>query len=134
MSVGRALVSVLTATAISGAALLAVAPAASAKGLEVRASGDCSARTDWKLKTKADDGRLEVEFEVDSNKNGQTWAVTVTDNTVKVYTGSRKTVAPSGSFSVEKVIANRAGNDVIVATARNAATGETCKGALVFKG
>jgi hypothetical protein len=43
-----------------------------AQGAEVRSSGDCSATSTWKLKTKADDGRLEVEFEVDSNRVGQT--------------------------------------------------------------
>ena len=39
---------------------------------EVRVIGDCSARTDWKLKAKERDGGLEVEFEVDSNRVGQT--------------------------------------------------------------
>ncbi len=43
------------------------------------ASGSCTNAT-WKLKGKADSGRIEIEFEVDSNKAGQVWAVKITDN------------------------------------------------------
>ena len=35
--------------------------------------GNCSGSANWKLKAKPDDGRLEVEGEVDSNKHGQVW-------------------------------------------------------------
>ena len=116
-------------------ALLATsAPLAGAKDLEVRASGACSAGATWKLKAKADDGRLEVELEVDSNRNGQTWTWAMRDNGVAVGSGSATTVAPSGSFEVERRIANRAGTDTITATARHAASGQTCSARLVFPG
>ena len=70
-----------------------------------------------------DQGTIEAEFEVDSNKVGQRWTVTLTDNGVQVFTGARTTTAPSGSFSARARIANRAGRDNVVARATNAATG-----------
>jgi hypothetical protein len=111
---------------------MSAAPAAFAKGREVIKTGSCSASSDWKLKTKADDGRLEVEFEVDSNVNGQTWKVTLSDNGTTVFKGTRVTKAPSGSFEVEKRIANQPGTDMIKGRATNPASGETCVGSLSF--
>jgi hypothetical protein len=92
--------------------------------------GDCTATTDWKLKARPRDGRLEAEFEVDSNVVGQRWTYTIRhDGTVKA-SGARTTKAPSGSFSVEKRPPNAAGVHTISATAKNASTGETCKASL----
>jgi len=103
---------------------------ASAKDGEVLRRGSCTGASDWKLKAKPDDGRLEVEFEVDSNRNGQTWSVRITDNGVQVFAGNRTTQPPSGSFEVQRRIANRAGTDTIRARATNARTGESCTGSL----
>lgn len=107
---------------------LALAPSASAShDPEVRTQGNCSAGatvTAWKLKVKADDGALEVEAEVDSNRAGQVWSWTLSDNSVLTRSGSAKTVAPSGSFSVERRISNRAGTDHVVFRAVRA--GQVC--------
>jgi hypothetical protein len=124
----------LAAIAVTGALVATAAPMAMAKGAEVRKSGACSAGATWKLKAKKDDGRLEVELEVDSNRVGQAWRVRVKDNGVLVYSGTRRTVAPSGSFEVERRIANRAGSDTITATATHAASGQTCSARIVFPG
>ena len=126
------------ATGSALAALVAVgvtaAPAASAKGLEVRSAGSCSIASTWKLKAKADNGRIQVEYEVDSNRVGQTWAVRILDNGVRVAAGTATTVAPSGSFTFSRIIPNVAGTDTIVGVATKAATGETCRGRVVFAG
>ena len=98
------------------------------RGVERR--GVCSAGATWKLGAKRDNGRIEVEFEVDSNRVGQTWAVRMTDNGVIVFNGSRRTVAPSGSFSVERLVTDRAGTDTFVAVATNPATGQRCSGSV----
>ena len=42
-------------------------------GDDVRTSGGCSGSAHWKLKAKPDDGRIEVEGEIDSNRSGQVW-------------------------------------------------------------
>ena len=67
-----------------------------------------------KLKAGEENGAIEVEFEVDSNINGQVWQYRLLDNNTRIAQGSATTVAPSGSFEVRKVTANRAGQDVIV--------------------
>ncbi len=105
--------------------VLGAAPAHARDG-DVRTSGRCSAGATWKLKLAPRDGRIETEFEVDSNRNGQTWAVKMTDNGVQVFKGTRTTAAPSGSFELHKTIANRPGTDRVVATATF--NGQTCRG------
>jgi hypothetical protein len=99
---------------------------AQARDGDVRASGRCSAGAEWKLKLAPRDGRIETEFEVDSNRNGQVWSVRMTDNGATVFAGNRTTTAPSGSFTVRQRIANRAGTDRVVATATF--NGQTCRG------
>lgn len=92
--------------------------------------GTCTAATDWKLKAKPRDGRLEVEFEVDSNVSGQRWTYTVSHDGVVKASGTRTTGAPSGSFSVERRLPNAPGVHTISARGMNASTGETCQAAL----
>lgn len=99
-----------------------------AQGGGVRVAGSCSASSDWKLKATADNNRLEVEFEVDSNVVGQTWAWQLLDNGALVARASSVTAAPSGSFSVRRLIADRAGTDRVRFRATNAGTGESCTG------
>lgn len=97
-------------------------------------TGSCSAASDWKLKAKADDGMIEVEFEVDSNVVGQNWHVTVLKNGNAIFTGNKTTKAPSGSFTVAKRTPNPAGADMVKGRATNAASGETCVAQMKFTG
>jgi hypothetical protein len=109
--------------------------AASAKGghdHERRATGSCSAATDWKLKVKQDDRRLEVELEIDANRTGQRWHVSMSDNGHRLFEGSRVTHGRSGSFEIERSARNRPGVDRIRAVASNARTGEHCTAVLRY--
>lgn len=106
--------------------LIATAPAASAKTVAAKASGTCSMGSHWKMKAKPDNGRMELELEVDSNRNGQRWSVRITDNRHLIFTGTKVTVAPSGSFEVRRLTTNRAGIDHFVGVARNPRTNEVC--------
>ncbi|MCW2803760.1 MAG: hypothetical protein QOF52_659 [Propionibacteriaceae bacterium] len=108
----RAGLAVATAVALGSTAL---AVPAEAKGHDDRAQvrGHCSKQGTWKLKAKHDDGRIEIEAEVDTNRVGQVWRVKFYDNGTKVWSGKRTTKAPSGSFSVSKKTRNRAGTDVV---------------------
>lgn len=118
---------VITALLAIGVALPAVAPAKNNPG--VLRTGVCSGLgASWKLKAKHDDGRVETEFEVDQNRNGRRWNVVIRRNGVVVFRGSRITRPPSGSFSVNRRIANAAGRDRIVATARSVVGGGVCRG------
>jgi hypothetical protein len=124
----------LTATTAALTGLALVAPAANASGgtPDVRSNGSCTIGAAWKLKAKPDDGKVSIEFEVDSNRVGQTWSVRLTDNLNQVFTGSRKTLAPSGSFTVSILRPNLAGTDTIRARAVNAANGSVCAGRVVL--
>ncbi len=114
--------------ALAATMLLAVAPAAHAGGTEVIRQGSCSASSDWKLKIKPDNSRLELEFEVDSNVAGQTWNVAIRQNGSRIFNGSRVTQGPSGSFELRRRPADTAGADRFVARATNPGTGEICVG------
>jgi hypothetical protein len=116
--------------ALAGALALSIAGAApaSATSNDVVQRGSCSAGADWKLKLSPDDGRIEVEFEVDSNVNGQTWNVKVRQSGDQIFHGRRVTGAPSGSFEVRVLGSDGAGSDAFTARATNRATGETCRG------
>jgi hypothetical protein len=105
-----------------------VAPLAMAKDGDVIRSGSCSAASDWKLKLSREDGRIEVEFEVDQNKVGDTWRVAMRRDGVVFFRGERVTKAPSGSFEVRRAISNSAGSDTVVARAVNLSTDEVCRG------
>jgi hypothetical protein len=64
----------LVPLAVLTAALAVPALPAVANDADVIRRGSCSGATDWKLKGSPEDGRIEVEAEIDSNKVGQTWA------------------------------------------------------------
>lgn len=98
--------------------LLATAGPATAKGDDgVRTSAACGHGGHLTLKAKHDDGRIEVELEVDSNRAGQRWAARITDDGAVVVSGRRRTGGRSGSFTIERKIADRPGPDTIRARA-----------------
>lgn len=113
---------------ILGASIWFSAQAAQAGGREVIQRGSCSAQSDWKLKVKPDNGRLELEFEVDQNVIGVVWRVRITQNGAQIFAGMRITQGPSGSFELRRRPANSAGVDRFVARATNVSSGETCVG------
>ena len=113
--------------------LLTAAPlGAVAKDGDIIREGSCSARSDWKLKLSPEDGRIEVEFEVDQNRVGRTWNVRLKRDGTVFWRGQRTTRAPSGSFEVRRVISDGAGPDTIVGRAVNPTSGEVCRGAATF--
>jgi hypothetical protein len=90
-----------------------------------RVSGRCTGNSTAKLKVKPDDGRLEAEFEVDQNRNGVQWKVTLRRNGALAVSTRARTKAPSGSFSVERRITDGSGSDTIRARATSP-SGEVC--------
>src|SRR4051794_31112537 len=106
---------ILTLTAVVAAAALAPTTALAKHGGDGDASarGSCTKSSSAKLKVKPDDGRLEAEFEVDQNRNGVRWRVTLSRNGKRVAATTATTRAPSGSFEVRRRLANGAGSDPI---------------------
>ncbi len=115
-------ITILAVAAIAGLTL----PAAASADDAVRSAGKCSLASTSKIKVKARDGGLEVEFEVDQNRNGVKWNVKLKDNSEVAFRGNATTKAPSGSFSVERRLADQPGTDALVGIGRNPASGERC--------
>jgi hypothetical protein len=111
--------------------VVAATPAfASGGGGGVKSSGACTNGGHFELKAKHDDGSVEMEFEVDSNRAGQAWAVRVTDNGAVVVSRHATTAGRSGSFTVRKVIADQPGSDKI--HARATFQNHTCRGSVTL--
>ena len=121
----RKIASLVVVGALAFAALGGVALAGQNDVIE---RGGCSGASDWKLKLSPEDGRLEVEFEVDQNVVGDTWRVVMGHNGERFFRGKRTTKAPSGSFEVRRVVEDLDGTDTIKARARNTSTDEVCVG------
>ena len=122
-TIGRAVLAVGLVTS-----MLAVGTAASAKAGDVVKTGACSAASDWKLKLSPESGQIQLEFEVDQNKAGQTWSVRIAQNGTRIFAGKKVTKAPSGSFTVRLFATDHTGTDAFRASATNVATGESCVG------
>ena len=113
-------------------AAIALPAPAFAKDGDVIRHGGCSGSASWKLKASPDDGRIEVEAEVDSNVKGQNWRWKLLHNGSVAARGTSTTSGPSGSFEVRRMVVNLKGDDVLRFKARNLKSDETCNGALTF--
>jgi hypothetical protein len=131
---GCTMIGKLVRLALSASLMLGVASAAPAHAndADVIRRGPCSKTSDWKLKLSPEDGKIEVEFEVDSDKVGQTWHIRITKDGTRIFGGTRVTRAPSGSFELRLVTGNTPGNDVFRARAVHRPTDEVCRGAATF--
>jgi hypothetical protein len=121
----------LTTVTVLALVVLGVAGPVSARGGgdRVERSGSCSGPSNWKLKARHDNGRIEAEFEVDQNRNDVRWHVVLRHNGSKVLDTHRRTRAPSGSFTVHVVTRDASGLDKISGFASRR-SGETCRGSL----
>jgi hypothetical protein len=110
--------------AIVGLALVAV-PAGVGKDGDVLVKGSCTKSSTSKLKLSREDGRVEVEFEVDQNRNGVTWQIVLERNGTRVFRGARTTRPPSGSFEARRVVGDTPAADRFRGRATSP-SGEVC--------
>jgi hypothetical protein len=115
----------VVAAVVGVAVALAVAPVGAAKDGDIRVRGTCTKASTSKLKLSEEDGGIEVEFEVDQNRNGVRWNVTITQNGTRVARMARVTRGPSGSFEARVVRPNTAGADRFTGRATSP-SGEVC--------
>jgi len=112
--------------ALLGLAIALVAvPAGMAKDGDIRVRGTCTKSSTSKLKLSEEDGRIELEFEVDQNRNGVRWNVVIAQNGKRLVRMTRVTKAPSGSFEARIVAPNTSGKDTFTARATRP-SGEMC--------
>ena len=113
-------------TGVLGLAIALVAvPVGIAKDGDIRVRGTCTKSSTSKLKLSEEDGRIEVEFEVDQNRNGVRWNVVLLQNGQRIARMARVTKAPSGSFEARVVAPNTSGKDAFKARATSP-SGEVC--------
>ncbi len=106
---------------------LTLASAAHAGRADVVRRGTCSSGSTWKFKLSPDNGRIEVELEVDQNVVGDRWRVVMRHDGNVFVRDVVRTKAPSGSFDVQRKTKDRAGTDRFRARAVNRSTGEVCR-------
>lgn len=124
---------IIALTAVLALAAAVAVPLAAAKdGRDVRVRGVCTQSSTSKLKLSPENGRIEVEFEVDQNRVGRRWSVVLRQNGVVIRRLTRVTRGPSGSFEARVLAPNRAGVDRFIATATR--PGETCAARASFSG
>lgn len=116
-TVTRTLSGTTLAAALTVPLLWAAGPAAAASGHGVTNRGSCSQHGSFKLSAKHDDAAIEIEYEVDTNRSGQRFAVRLTDNGTVIAKRTATTAGRSGSFTIAKRTADRAGADRIRARA-----------------
>jgi hypothetical protein len=127
----RAAATRLGALALVGVAALGTAGPAIAGG-GVDREGNCSNRSEWRLKASPEDGRIEVEGRVDSDIAGQRWRWKMLHNGEVSARGRATTDGSGGSFRVRRLMVNLPGDDHIGWRVKNRATGEVCRGNLTF--
>ncbi|HET6998972.1 MAG TPA: hypothetical protein VFI03_10305 [Solirubrobacterales bacterium] len=109
---------------------IACAPALAKDG-DIERTGTCSGASSAKLKLSPENGRIEVEFEVDQNRVGVRWNATIKRNGARAASAHPTTRAPSGSFELRRIISDSPGTDKVVARAVSP-SGETCQAHAVF--
>jgi hypothetical protein len=112
--------------------LLVPAGIASAGQNDVIREGSCADASDWKMKLSPENGRLEVEFEVDQNVSSDRWRVRIRHDGDLAFRGIRTTMGASGSFEVRIVENDTAGPDAVRGRAQNLSTDEVCVGRATF--
>ena len=126
--IAPALAGLVTLASLGG---LVAAPAHASGDDRVIKRGSCvGGPAVWKLKVQSDDGRLEVEGEVDSNRRGQVWRWTIRHNGSLSRSGTATTVGASGSFSIERRLVDLAGTDRVVFTAVRGS--QVCRGVVNY--
>lgn len=94
---------------------------------DVERTTRCTMGSTVKLDLSPEDGRVEVELEVDENRVGSRWSVVATRNRTRFLRRTAVTRGPSGSFEVRRVVAPGRPGTRVTAVARRAATGEVCR-------
>jgi hypothetical protein len=115
-------------------ALFAPAPAlARGGGDDVRVTGTCGSGATSKLRLRAKDGAIQVEFEVKTKRGGQRWGVVLVHERRVAWRGHLRTRSGSGSFRVRRSIPDFGGADQVTARA-SGPRGNTCQATGVLTG
>jgi hypothetical protein len=110
------------------ASVSAAVPAVAADGAdEARAKGTCGAGARMELRLEADDGRIEIEVDVDTRRGRAPWRVVLVHERRVAWKGAVRTRS-GGSFELRRRVTDLPGADTVSARAWGPA-GVTCRAA-----
>ena len=100
---------------------------------DVRIRGTCGKGVTSKLRLRAKDGAIQVEFEVKSNRGGERWRVVLVHERRVAWRGRARTRSGSRSFRVRRSLPDFDGADQVTARA-SGPRGNTCQASGVLAG
>jgi hypothetical protein len=77
----------------------------------VERRGFCTNGARWDIRAESDDGRIEVDAEIDTSRTGRRWTWVLKHNGSVSARGTSRTRPPSGSFEVERYSIDLSGTD-----------------------
>lgn len=86
-------------------------------GSEVRVAGTCGSGATSKLRLRARDQQIRVQFEVDQRRSGALWRVVLVQDRRVVWRGRAQTGGASASFEIERQLRDLPGADGVSARA-----------------
>jgi len=99
---------------------------------EVRVRGSCGKGARAKLRLRSKEDAIRVEFEVDRNRAGERWRVTLVHERRVVWRGRARTRSGSGSFRIRRSVPDFGGADRVTARA-SGPRGVTCHASGVLR-
>lgn len=105
-ALARLLCVVLLATVANG-----VASAAAYADDDSREEGRCARGIEWRMEADPDDGRIDIEVKIDTDRPGRRWSWVLTHNGSLSDRGTTWTRGSSGSFEVERTAVDVSGAD-----------------------
>jgi hypothetical protein len=124
----------LTTTAVLGSTALVAAPLtllATTSASAVEKSGTCGGAR-FELDVEKDDGRFEVEADVDNARPGSQWRV-VLKHDGQTYVNQVRTADREGDVSVDRDRRNTAGKDVFRLNVRQVGTDTICSRVITLR-
>jgi len=86
-------------------------------GAEVRVRGTCGKGATTKLRLRARDGGIKVQFEVDHNRSGVSWRVVLIQDRRVVWRGRARTRGAGDAFEIERRLRDLPGADRVTGRA-----------------
>ncbi|PUA78978.1 hypothetical protein [Nocardioides currus] len=94
----------------------------------VERRGSCRGDGDWRIRVEPDDGRLEVDVEIDHVRGGQRWSWVLTHNGTLSARGTSR--GRGGSYEVKRQTVDAAGVDTFRFRARRG--GSVCVATVTY--
>jgi hypothetical protein len=118
---------VLACVVLAGVGLVFVSQAAAdgGHGTDVRVEGSCTGSTTSELRVRAEDGRLRIEFRINTKRPYRAWSLVILRERRIVFRRAVRSAHGGHAVDVRRTIDDWPGTDAIVARA-SARGGQSC--------